>query len=210
LDRERSEPVFHAPWEGRAFAIGAMSQVLAATNIDAFRHAIERLSVRQYLGSSYYGRWTHAAAVLLIEAGVIDANDLEQRTAAKGAAAFATVTPNPPGHRRPRPPAERGITRNVSRPRLFEVGQRVVIRPDDPAGHTRVPGYVRGRPGRVFATRPACPWPDRRAHGVGEDPQWLYAIRFETEDLWGADAEPGTSVTVDVFEPHLLPGPEGP
>lgn len=204
VHHQAAEPVFHARWEGRAFAIGALAPSLVDGNVDAFRHAIERLPVRDYLGSTYYGRWTQAVATLLVEAGVAERADLDRRAADRGATAgFALASPNPAGHRRPGPAAERGITRRVGRERCFAVGDGVVVRPDDPPGHTRVPGYLRGRPGVVVAARPACPWPDRRAHGWGEDPQWLYAVRFDGADLWGADAEPGTSVTVDLSEPHL-------
>lgn len=208
---EAAEPAFHHRWEGRAFALGAFGPSFVGGNVDAFRHAIERLPVRDYLGSTYYGRWTHAVATLLVEAGVVPRDELDRRARAAGATVgFAVASPNPSGHRRPEPPAERGITRHLDRPRRFGVGDRVRVRVDDPPGHTRVPGYLRGRPGHIAATRPACPWPDRRAHGWGEDPQWLYAVRFEGADLWGADAEPGTSVTVDLSEPHLTHAPEGP
>ena len=37
------EPVFREPWHGRAFAMGAMSMGLSGTNLDAFRHGLERL-----------------------------------------------------------------------------------------------------------------------------------------------------------------------
>ena len=33
-------------------------------------------------------------------------------------------------------------------------------------------------------------FPDSAAAGKGEDPQWLYTVRFDAQELWGADAEP--------------------
>lgn len=205
IPHRRAEPVFHHRWEGRAFAVGLLATGLAASNIDAFRHAIERLSAVDYLTSSYHGRWTNAAAALLVEAGVVDRSDLDRRVAAAGGRPFLAVAPNPPHHRRPGPPTARAITRPVERARAFAPGDRVRVRVDDPPGHTRVAGYLRGRAGEVVAARPGCVWPDRHAHGGGEDPQWLYAVRFAGDALWGADAEPATSVTVDLFEPHLVP-----
>jgi nitrile hydratase subunit beta len=198
-----AEPAFHHHWEGHGFALGALAEGLAGSNTDAFRHTIERLDVAAYVGSSYYGRWTHACATLLIEAGLLDREDLDRRARAVGAAPFLRTAPNPSGHRRPGPPTAREITRTIDRARRFAPGDDVTVRPDDPPGHTRVPGYLRGRPGTVVAGRPACVWPDAHAHGGGEDPQWLYAVRFDGSDLWGVDAEPATSVTVDLFEPHL-------
>jgi nitrile hydratase subunit beta len=209
IDHRRVEAVFHHRWEGRAFAAGFLAPVLAESNIDAFRHAMERLGVLDHLSSSYYGRWTHAAVALLAESGAIDPADLDERIEAAGARPLARPAPNPPHHRRPEPPTGPGFTRSVDRDRRFAPGDPVEVRPDDPPGHTRVPGYLRGRTGVVVATRPACVWPDRSAHGAGEDPQWLYAVRFEGHQLWGSDAEPATSVTVDLFEPHLEPCREG-
>jgi nitrile hydratase subunit beta len=199
------EPTFHQVWEGHGFVLGLVSGVLSGTNTDAFRHSMERLSARDYLGLSYYGRWTHACATLLAEAGVLDRAELDTRVARVGAQAFPLPAPNPAHHRSPQPPTSPGITRPLDRPRRFADGDRVAVRCDDPPGHTRVAGYLRGRRGCVVACRPAGVWPDASAHGHGEDPQWLYAVRFDGVELWGADAEPGTSVTVDLFEPHLDP-----
>jgi nitrile hydratase subunit beta len=47
-------------------------------------------------------------------------------------------------------------------------------------------------------------FPDVSAHGGGEDPQWLYTVRFDGRELWGADADP-TAVSTDAFEPYLEP-----
>ncbi len=47
--------------------------------------------------------------------------------------------------------------------------------------------------------------PDTNAHHQGEHPEPVYAVRFDGTELWGASAEPGTSVTVDLFESYLEP-----
>ena len=33
----------------------------------------------------------------------------------------------------------------------------------------------------------------------------LYTVRFEGEELWGPNAEPGTCAFVDLWEPYLEP-----
>jgi nitrile hydratase len=45
-------------------------------------------------------------------------------------------------------------------------------------------------------------FPDSNAHGWGEDPQYVYAVRFAARDLWG---DGDHFVHVDIFEPHLEP-----
>ena len=46
-------------------------------------------------------------------------------------------------------------------------------------------------------------YPDSNAHGRGEQPEHLYCVRFEGAELWGAEAEPGQSVHLDLFESYL-------
>jgi len=46
-------------------------------------------------------------------------------------------------------------------------------------------------------------FPDAVVAGAGEDPQWLYTVRFDARELWGADADPTVKVSVEAFEPYL-------
>ena len=39
--------------------------------------------------------------------------------------------------------------------------------------------------------------------GRGEDPQWLYTVCFDAQELWGADADPTLKVSIEAFEPYL-------
>jgi nitrile hydratase len=48
-------------------------------------------------------------------------------------------------------------------------------------------------------------FPDSVVCGNGEDPQWLYTVGFDGRELWGDDAEPGMTVSVNAFEPYLEP-----
>jgi nitrile hydratase len=62
---------------------------------------------------------------------------------------------------------------------------------------------------RTLSTAPRFPvgsaqgaWvlPDTNAHGRGECPEHVYAVRFAGRELWGEDAEPDTCVHLDLFE----------
>ena len=74
-----------------------------------------------------------------------------------------------------------------------------------PKGHTRLPRYARGKAGIVEAVRGVYVFPDARAHGANEDPQWLYTVRFTGRELWESESELNASVTIDAFEPYLEP-----
>ena len=70
-----------------------------------------------------------------------------------------------------------------------------------------LPRYVRGHIGTVALVHGCHVFPDSQAHWRGEDPQWLYTVRFAARELWGADADPTVAVSVDAFEPYLDPAP---
>ncbi|MFC7642379.1 SH3-like domain-containing protein [Streptosporangium lutulentum] len=71
-----------------------------------------------------------------------------------------------------------------------------------PPGHTRLPGYVRGHAGVVDLIQPAAVLPDTNAHFQGENPQYVYSVRFDSRELWGAGTDP-FAVTADLFESYL-------
>ncbi len=83
IAREDDEPVFHADWERRVFALDLLAETfIEGANIDAFRHAIERLEPATYLTASYYEKWALALESLLVEGGVVTRAEIAQRIAA--------------------------------------------------------------------------------------------------------------------------------
>ena len=62
--------------------------------------------------------------------------------------------------------------------------------------------YVRGHLGVVEAVQPGHLLPDTHAHFAGENPQPVYTVRFESHELWGADAEP-FALTIELYESYL-------
>jgi nitrile hydratase len=74
---EDGEPPFHADWEAHVFALNGMLIRAGVYNLDEFRDAIERMPPQAYLAASYYERWFHAVSTLLVEKGVLGADELE-------------------------------------------------------------------------------------------------------------------------------------
>lgn len=77
VEREEDEPVFHAVWEGRVFAMVRLLLERGVFGLDELRHAIERMDPRDYLEASYYERWLAAVERLLEEKGVLESGELE-------------------------------------------------------------------------------------------------------------------------------------
>src|SRR5215510_8984659 len=88
--REENEPIFHAPWERRMFAMGMLGLGGIGT-LDEYRHAIERMDPSHYLESSYYEHWLTALETLAVEHGPLTAEEL--RT---GTTQTPTVSAEPP------------------------------------------------------------------------------------------------------------------
>jgi nitrile hydratase subunit beta len=195
-------PPFAEPWEGRAFALGLLAIRVSGTNLHAFRHAIERVPPADYL-SGYYPRWLMGAQNLLQDSGVVSAAEVAARAARLSGQDSAE--PARPELRKPdMPSGGPGNLRSLDVPPAFAVGDRVRTRDLDPAGHTRLPRYVRRRAGTVAAIRPAAVFPDSAAHFRGEDPQHVYSVEFASAELWGPGSEPFT-LAIDLFEPYLEP-----
>lgn len=197
IEVETDEPVFHARWEARVFG---MVQSLGGNNIDAGRHSIERLDPVTYLKNGYYGRWLAALERGLVGAAVLTAAEIDART--------KHAKPGAPTGSKPTPwqPATTDYVRKVDARPAFAVGQKIVTRNLQPAGHTRLPAYARSRRGVIVRAHPAMVFPDDHAHGRGENPQYLYTVRFEARELWGSSAEAKTVVHLDLFEPYLEAG----
>lgn len=200
-ERATDEPAFHAPWEGRAFAVTLLANRAAtSSNLHAFRHALERVPEEQYL-ADYYGRWLASAEILLVDSGLLAPGAVEAR-AARLRGETVEEPPDPEPHKPTMETSGGGNLRTLDRPPAYAVGDRVVATHDAGTGHTRLPSYVRGKPGTVTAIHPAQVLPDSAAHFLGEDPQHVYAVTYDGADLWGPDAEP-FSLTIDLFENYL-------
>ena len=55
----------------------------------------------------------------------------------------------------------------------------------------------------VEALRGCFVYPDSNAHGLGEDPRWVYTVLFTGRELWGEDADETSRVSIDAWEPYL-------
>ncbi len=73
----------------------------------------------------------------------------------------------------------------------------------NPAGHTRLPRYLRGKRGTIVALRGAFPLADVRAEGQAAPDEPLYTVAFSAAEVWGADAEPRQTLHADLWESYL-------
>jgi nitrile hydratase beta subunit len=195
---EQNEPVFHAEWERRMYALANLAMRLARSNGDEFRHAIERIPPARYLASSYYERWLAAAETLLVERGVVTREELlakESSSVDPALIANAVATHGPaPVKSKAKPPRAR-----------YAKGARVRARNLNPAGHTRLPRYVRGKAGVIARDWGVFVFPDTNAHHAGTKPQHCYSVSFDARELWGKSASSRERLYIDLWEDYLEP-----
>ncbi|MDA0179982.1 nitrile hydratase subunit beta [Solirubrobacter phytolaccae] len=183
---EVDEPLFHAEWEKRVLGLVLALGAGGKWNIDISRFARENRPPAEYLSLSYYEIWLAGLERLLEERGrptrVLAAADVPATLARGG-------------------PVDREPTHEAR----FAVGDAVVTKNLNPHGHTRLPRYARGKHGVIERVHGFHVFPDVNSTGTGEDPQWLYLVRFSGSELFGPDGDPGSSVSIDAFEPYLEP-----
>ena len=201
VEPEPDEPVFHERWEGRVLAMSRVMGGAGIWNIDMGRYGIELLPPDIYLTSSYYKKWFLRLQNLLVERGLVDADEIAAGHALRPGKALKrgmfTVADVEPALRRG------AFGRPAQAAAQFKPGDRVRARNIHPRTHTRLPRYVRGHVGVVERLHGAHVFPDAAVLAQGDDPQWLYTICFEARELWGADADPAATISVDAFEPYL-------
>jgi nitrile hydratase subunit beta len=202
VEPEANEPVFHADWEARVMAMNRAMGATGAWNIDMSRYSREILAPDVYLASSYYRKWLLGLEQMLLERDLVGADEIAEGRA---------LRPGKPLKRKfTAAEIDRVLTRGsfsrvATAPARFKPGDRVRARNINPRTHTRLPRYVRGHRGIVERLQGCHVFPDAAATGKGEQPQWLYTVCFGARELWGDDADPTVTVSVEAFEPYLEP-----
>jgi len=198
---EKNEPVFHAEWERRVFAMD--DAIDGDWPGGAGRYQKELIPPDQYLRMSYYERWLTGLSELLVKSGMVTRSELQTGIAEGG---------NTKGRKVLRAAEVRAAVaggyparRDVPAAAKFRVGERVRARNLNPPGHTRLPRYARGKQGTIARDHGVFAFNDSRVQGLGEKPQHLYSVSFAARELWGPAAAANDSVHLDLWDDHLEP-----
>lgn len=203
IEREKNEPVFHARWEGRIFALRRAMRPWPKFNGKSNRYHRELIPPEEQFRLSYHAKHLVSFSELLVESGFVTNEEILRGR---------------PDRRSPRvmPPLKaeqvpaflaRGSSarRAVAVEPLFKTGQSVRARNINPAGHTRLPRYARGKKGTIDRDHGVFIFPDSNVAGLGEKPQHVYSVRFLARELWGEQASPRDSVYIDMWDDYLEP-----
>jgi nitrile hydratase len=200
---EPNEPIFHADWEKRVLAINVAAGAMGAWTIDGIRAARESLPPAQYLSSSYYEIWLAGLHKVLAEHGFLTPQEIEQgeslspaktpKRVLKGEEVASVLRRGFPYERKAEAPAK------------FAVGNAVRTLVMHPQHHTRLPRYTRGKQGVIERVTGCHVFPDTGSQGLPETAQWLYTVVFTGPELWGRDADPTSTVSIEAWESYLEP-----
>jgi nitrile hydratase subunit beta len=208
VEPEIDEPVFHHDWERRAFALTLAMMFRGLWNIDMARFAREDTPGADYLRRGYYETWLDALQRQVIEHDLVGDDEIAAARAAAPAGVHAKRI------------AEPAVTFDTAAPLLakggsaridkdiapeFKVGDRVRVRNLHPRGHTRAPRYVRGHAGVIDRDHGVFIFPDSHARDWSKTPQHVYAVSFDSVEIWGPEAREGDSICVDLWDAYLEP-----
>ena len=190
---EANEPVFHAEWERRIFAIASAIPYTVPFGDDHLRREVERIPPAAYLRLPYYALWLHAISSLLEERGVWAAVDVLPASSPVRAGDVEDLIRQGASTRM----AEDGIVAG------FSVGDHVMTRNIHPEDHTRLPRYARGKRGTVQRNHGVFSFADSNARGDGPCPHHLYTIAFTAQELWGTQALSTDKILLDLWGAYL-------
>jgi nitrile hydratase subunit beta len=193
---------FHAAWESRVLALTVAMGATGLWNIDMSRAARETLD--DYRELRYYQIWLAGLEKLLLQSGAAHADEMAQGRMLRAGVptprvlradqVAAVLARGAPTSRQPQ-----GVAR-------YSLGQPVRTSAAVPRHHTRLPGYARGKRGVIERVHGVHVFADTHAQGLGEQPQWLYTVVFDEQELWGSDVpRQQSAVSVDAWEPYLEP-----
>jgi nitrile hydratase len=197
----KPEGLFHADWEKQVLALSLAMGATGTWNLDQSRSARESLEPSEYLSIGYYRIWLYALENLLLKYDLITATELargESLTQAKSIKRVLLASDVSQVLRRGGP-----TNRDVNTNALYKVGDKIRVRNIHTSTHTRLPAYVRNHTGVIHRIHGAHVSPDSNALGQGENPQWLYNVKFSAKELWGEGRHERDLVHVDCWEPYL-------
>lgn len=202
VETDETDEPFHHDWEARMWGLSRCGGVSDWT-IDWWRHIRELIDPVDYLDRPYFDSWAQTELAAYIDSGVISLDELASGKADRTdprTPSVLTVEDALNANRR----SDTRFSREIDDEPIFNVGDTVRAVAFGHGGHTRLPAYVRGRPGKVEAQRGAHLLPDDGARGV-EKAEHLYSVCFQASDLWAEEHGRRDRIYLDLWESYLDP-----
>lgn len=214
--------VFVQEWEKRIFGIHMAMMSLSnhlpdrPENIEFnsewtwadLRKGAEAMSPFEYFKYRYYEKWLGGISGYFIDKGYITSQELDERTqqhlegrAKKANGIAGQVVDDQILHYMQYGDSPKSDTEKTPQ---FSEGDRVRILDNHVTDHTRLPGYLRNKIGKVVHVYDGTYsyFQNTGPDGIG-DPMPIYSVIFEQDDIWGELGEAKTFLYADLFEVYL-------
>lgn len=192
---------FHHDWERRMWAMARCGILPPGTIIDQFRHGLERMVPADYLTSTYFSKWCANYFMLYVMAEIFT---LDETIAGHS---DTSAKPCPATTLDQVLQAQRATATDFSAPvgtaPRFATGDTVTTRRQVTANHTRLPAYARSATGTVIRHHGAHLLADKGAEGIHTG-EHLYTVSFAAPALWGPQANPRDTVTLELWESYFV------
>ncbi|MFJ3487873.1 nitrile hydratase subunit beta [Pseudomonas sp. NPDC090202] len=224
--------VFVQPWEKRIFGIHTTMMAESAHLADALpgypmatlpttfksdwtwaslRTGAEGMHPFEYFKFRYYEKWLMGISGFFVDQGYISRDELDNRTAHYREQPDAALPEQPSAPIREQivrylQEGDSGLRPYAGQP-LFTDGAEVSVADPMTVDHTRLPGYLRNKPGKIVEVYPGAfaYFVNTGPDGIGEAMP-VYRVAFDAADIWGEDmCEPNTTIYADLFEAYLRP-----
>ena len=202
VDTSEPDIAFHHDWEGRMWGL-ARSAGAPGVTIDWWRHVRELIDPVDYLKRPYFDSWAQTDFATYVNGGVLTLDEIKAGKVSSSGDRHAKVLTTADAIATDRKAATR-FDRDIETPPVFAAGSQIRTRTFTSPGHTRLPGYARGKPGVIHAHHGAHLLPDDGAKGE-ETAQHLYSVVFEAKDLWPEAGTRQDRVFLDLWESYLDP-----
>ena len=194
-------PMFDEEWESRIMALALATAI--GNRKGSLREGIETIPAKDFLQMSSYERWYAGLIRWGVSVGLLtDEEVVSGRSNGVPPGAGPAMTPE----------FARNVLFRSFQSQLdldigpgFQVGDRVRVRNEHKRGHTRRPGYTRGKVAVVQRDNGIFNLPDNEVYGLDPRPQHTYQVRFTAQELWGDTAPGNDSLNIDMWEDYLEP-----
>jgi nitrile hydratase len=191
-------------WERQVWGLALTVWAKPLVGYRGFSRAdIERIPPAKYLDMPYYAKWLWAEEVSLLRSGIVTRDELEDPQSATSLPDTGRFTPVTPAEVIAYIADDDSSEIPAEAHAQFAVGDQVVARNEHPAGHTRMPRYVRGHRGVIYKHHGVHRFQDDVDEDVGQ--QHLYTVKFTGPELWGSRAHPHDVIYAELWDYHLEP-----
>ncbi len=201
LNIEKNEPVFHEDWERMIYSITIALMASGYFKTDEVRSATEQMPPADYLQARYYEKWLFSIEKILIDRNVLTRQEIESGKSSRDDGFSLAPVPLDKLKYAMTNPIPASLDIDVAQ--KFNVGDKIITRNINPAHHTRIPRYIRGKRGVIEMHHGVFLLPDTNAHGGPDKPQNVYNVRFSAAELWGDDPSPNDYIYIDLFDDYM-------